>query len=201
MERRAFRENGPIGPAAPATARRSHKEKVMPKFFNPRRATRLFATTAALALGFVAVEVTAAYADPPSHAKAHGWNKKQKKSKIKHQKSCREDDRYSDRNRYRYESDYRRQEQSRRYEDQRRWEEEQRRRQRYEEDDRYYDDRGSRGSGVGLEDLAGVFLGGGRGDLGGLLGGGGLGDLLGGGRGGLGDLLPLKNIRKPAARR
>ena len=194
----------------------------MTKISLPRRLSRLLGLAALFSIGLFAAGVTPAQADPPCHAKAKGWHKKQAK-KHKHVNAChderddhsysrnrrddrRYDSRYDDRDdrRYdsRYEDDYRRrqdQDRRRREEERRRWEAEQRRRQ----DDRYYgdryDDRSSR-SGGSLEDLAGVFLGGG-GDLGGLLGGnrgGGLGDLLGGGnRGGsLGGLLGGLKIRK-----
>ena len=171
----------------------------MPKISVPHRLSRLLGLAALLSVGFFVAGVTPVQADPPSHAKAKGWHKKQAK-KHKNVNACRDDRdnrtqsryrrddrRYDTRYDDRYEDDYRpRQDQERR-----RWEEEQRRR----EGDRYYndryDDRSSR-SGGSLEDLAGVFLGGG-GDLGGLLGGnrgGGLGDLLGGNRSGsLGGLL------------
>ena len=155
----------------------------------------LLGFTALFTAGLLA-SAAPAQADPPGHAKAHGWRKKAKKVKHVHTRSCRDEHdsrydnryngRYNDRYDTRYEDDYRwRQEQ-----DRRRWEEEQRRR-RYE-DDRYYNDRSGRSSGIGLEDLAGVFLGGGRGaDL------GGLGGLLGGGRGGdLGGLLGGLRVRK-----
>jgi hypothetical protein len=155
---------------------------------------------AVLAAGFLFAGIAPVSADPPRHAKAHGYKDKNKKAKAhKHTRACREDHYASYGSRY--DNDYRwEQEQRRRNEERRRWEEEQRRRDRYDDryyDDGYYDDR-SRGTDLG--GLADIFLGGGGGDIGGLLGGGrsgGLGDLLGGGRsGGLGGLLGGLKVRK-----
>ena len=168
---------------------------------NSRSLMGLLGFTALFAAGLF-VSAIPAQADPPGHAKAHGWRKKQSK-KHKHSRSCRDehysryndrydddrydDDRYADDNRWRQDQNRRRYEED---QQRRRYEEDQRRR-RYE-DDRNYNDRYGRSSGGSLEDLAGVFLGGGRGgDL------GGLGGLLGGGRGGdLGGLLGGLRLRK-----
>jgi hypothetical protein len=154
-------------------ARRSKKEIVMPKFSDTRRWMRLFGLTAVLCAGLMLFGSSPAQADPPRHAKAHGWRAKQARfnKSHKHTRACR------DRHYTRYDrrdNDYRR-----------RQEQERRRRERDRNyDDRYYDDRYDRNygrSGGDLEGLADIFLGGGvGGDLGGLLGGGrsgGLGDL------------------------
>lgn len=158
---------------------------------SPRKLTRVMGLAGVLVTGFMFASLAPVQADPPGHAKAHGWrNKNNKKAKKHvHTRACREE--YNAGYGSRYDDDYRwEQEQRRRDAERRRWEEEQRRRDRYN-DDRYYDDRYGR-SGNDLGGLADIFLGGGRGgDLGGLLGGG-----RGGGLGDLGGLLGGLRIRK-----
>src|SRR5436309_14735634 len=92
--------NGPIRPPRIDFRAASNKENVMPKFSSARGISRSIGLAAILTAGFIAANLPAAHADPPSHAKAYGWRRKHQSIQ---QKSChdgrnsRSSSRYNDR--------------------------------------------------------------------------------------------------------